>query len=81
MVWQIAQCVPILSVFCPCSVVVVQFEESRVNVNESAGAVEVCLLKEGVTAQNITVSVIAQELAAGNSASGRCVFTISVHCS
>ena len=46
--------------------------------NESAGAVEVCLLKEGVTAQNITVSVIAQELAAGNSASGRCVFTISV---
>ena len=49
--------------------------------NESAGAVEVCLLKEGVTAQNITVSVIAQELAAGNSASGRCVFTISVHCS
>lgn len=56
-----------------CAVVVVQFEESRISVNESAGAVEVCLLKEGVTSQNVTVVVIAQELTASNSASGKCV--------
>ena len=65
---------------CPYSAVVVQFEESRITVNESAGAsVEVCLVKEGMTSLIVTVTVIAQELTADNSASGKQAVSIKLH--